>query len=259
MISWIPWALALVGVAVAAQWWWLRARGRDPLGPSVGRALPDTGRALLAVLFAYLAAPYLMALLWERPPRDQAGAVHILLGQGVLLAVALAALPSAMRVGPATLEPGGRARCGVLGGLAIYGVAAVIALGVQAAYAVAGAEPPQQAVVALARDAVGADLAAVAVTAVVLAPVAEEILYRGIVLPAFARATNVRTAVVAQAVLFGSMHVLARPETWPLAIPLAAVGAGLGVLYVRTRSLSVPFLAHMTFNALHFTVLRLTG
>ncbi len=79
---------------------------------------------------------------------------------------------------------------------------------------------------------------------VVLAPIAEEIVFRGVLLPSLDRHWGVRVAVVGSSALFALMHVT------PYAIvPIFVFALALGVLFVRTGSLWVCIVAHVLFNA----------
>jgi hypothetical protein len=79
---------------------------------------------------------------------------------------------------------------------------------------------------------------------VVLAPVAEEVVFRGVLLPSLERHWGARVAVIGSSVLFALMHVT------PYAIvPIFVFALILGGLFVRTRSLTVCIAAHAVFNA----------
>jgi membrane protease YdiL (CAAX protease family) len=86
----------------------------------------------------------------------------------------------------------------------------------------------------------------------VLIPVGEEVLFRGILQTALQRLFPLRrgsfqhrwAAIIAVGALFGLFHV-----NTPQYIPaLVALGILLGYLYERTGSLIVPILVHMLFN-----------
>ncbi|BAU49526.1 abortive infection protein [Sulfurifustis variabilis] len=79
-----------------------------------------------------------------------------------------------------------------------------------------------------------------ALSLVVLAPVLEEILFRGYLLHRWARKWGLWRGILASSALFGALH----PE--PLGI--AMFGVGMAVLYLRTQSLFVPMLAHGIYN-----------
>jgi membrane protease YdiL (CAAX protease family) len=80
----------------------------------------------------------------------------------------------------------------------------------------------------------------------VIAPAAEELFFRGVLLTAFLRATRRRAlALTITSVFFGLAH-FQQVQDVPA---LAAFGAILGALYLRTRSLKAPILVHALFNA----------
>lgn len=75
---------------------------------------------------------------------------------------------------------------------------------------------------------------------VLIAPVFEEIAFRGILLHRWAQKWNVTKAIIFSSILFGIVH----PE------PISAVvfGAGMCVLYLKTHSLLIPILCHTLNN-----------
>jgi membrane protease YdiL (CAAX protease family) len=85
----------------------------------------------------------------------------------------------------------------------------------------------------------------VAVFAVLVAPVVEEILFRGLLYPWIRRFAGPRVALVITAVLFGLVHQ--PPET---IAPLAIFGIFLAYLVETTGSLLPSIVAHAVFNAL---------
>jgi membrane protease YdiL (CAAX protease family) len=90
------------------------------------------------------------------------------------------------------------------------------------------------------------------VGAFVVAPIGEEVFFRGIIQTGLHRASIPRwgsmqhrwTAIIATATLFGLMH-FSTPHQIPALIVLGII---LGYLYERTGSLFVPILVHMLFN-----------
>jgi len=77
----------------------------------------------------------------------------------------------------------------------------------------------------------------------VLAPVAEEIVFRGVLLSALDRRWGTGFAIVMSSAIFSLLHVT------PFAVPPIFVFALLlGWLFVRTRSLTVCIVAHASFN-----------
>lgn len=87
--------------------------------------------------------------------------------------------------------------------------------------------------------------AAILVQAALLAPLAEELLFRGLVLPAFARALGPGLAVLCSALLFGAIH----PGFGSL-LPIGLLGALFAGLAVTSpaRSLLGSFVAHALHN-----------
>ena len=85
--------------------------------------------------------------------------------------------------------------------------------------------------------------ALLAVTAAVIAPVVEELVFRGFLLTRWARRFGVRSGLVSTALLFGVLHFALAP------LGATALGLVAGVLYLRTRSLVAPILAHATANS----------
>jgi membrane protease YdiL (CAAX protease family) len=81
-------------------------------------------------------------------------------------------------------------------------------------------------------------------TVVILAPLAEEIAFRGYLQPALTPRFGSNGALLATAAAFGLMHGLA------YALPVALLGGLFGWLLVRRGSLLPSILAHMLHNAI---------
>lgn len=81
--------------------------------------------------------------------------------------------------------------------------------------------------------------------AVVLAPVSEEILFRGILLPALGRIWGFGAGVALSSLLFALMHMHG-----PSLVPLLVLSVGLSLAYTYSRSLLVPISMHMIFNGM---------
>jgi membrane protease YdiL (CAAX protease family) len=103
------------------------------------------------------------------------------------------------------------------------------------------------------------------VISILLAPVAEELFFRGLALNAWRREYGFWLALIGSSLLFGLVHFgLAPLEALPPELPRLAVLAGgglvLGVLAIRTGSLTAPVTAHATMNGLTLVLwLTLTG
>lgn len=82
------------------------------------------------------------------------------------------------------------------------------------------------------------------ITACVAAPVFEEIIFRGFLLPSLTRYVPVWGAILASSLLFAIAH-LSLSEV----LPLATLGMVLGVVYTRSRNLLASMLLHGLWNA----------
>ena len=80
--------------------------------------------------------------------------------------------------------------------------------------------------------------------AVIIAPVTEEVIFRGLILRGFLGRWKPWTAIIASAALFALMHF--NPAQTPVALGLGLV---LGWIYVRTRSLGLCMLGHAVNNS----------
>jgi membrane protease YdiL (CAAX protease family) len=89
----------------------------------------------------------------------------------------------------------------------------------------------------------GSPLIAQIISAVILAPIGEEIVFRGFMTNRALSWMPKWAAVAVPAILFGVSH-------WSLSqgIPAAVMGIGLGLLYVRYRSVGMCILAHSGVN-----------
>lgn len=114
-------------------------------------------------------------------------------------------------------------------------------------------DAPQEAVQRL-EDAGGAELALLAVGVVVVAPVVEELVFRGLLLRSLLRRMSPGWAVAVSAGLFGIVH-LADPGAAVVVPGLVALGLLTGVEATRTGSLSRPILLHAGFNLLTVVIL----
>lgn len=88
------------------------------------------------------------------------------------------------------------------------------------------------------------------VTLVIIAPVAEEVLFRGYLFGQLRRWLPMWGAIVLTSLLFGFVH-----GAWNVGIDTFALSVMLCVLRVTTGSLWAPILLHMTKNAIAFYLL----
>jgi membrane protease YdiL (CAAX protease family) len=84
-------------------------------------------------------------------------------------------------------------------------------------------------------------------TAIVLAPIVEEILFRGILYRTIQQRGFPKLALFGSALLFGIIH-----GSVMTLLPLTALAIVLALLYERTQNLMAPIFAHSVFNAVNF-------
>ena len=91
-------------------------------------------------------------------------------------------------------------------------------------------------------------------TAAVAAPLFEEFLFRGFLLPSLTRYVPVWAAIGISGLIFGVAH-LSLSEI----LPLTTLGIILGIVYVRTRNLLAPMLLHSLWNSSTLVSLFILG
>ena len=80
------------------------------------------------------------------------------------------------------------------------------------------------------------------VNLVVIAPIVEEFIFRGIILHRLAAKWNVPIAVWVSSIIFGLLH--------PNPLGIGAVGMAWALIYLKTKSLIVPIVAHAMNNGI---------
>lgn len=233
---------------------------RHPLDAAVRDISADPGRtwgvreAVLAVLAvpASLAAGFLVLVLLPGLPGlvGTGVAMLALTALAVLLARPAAeqsgGVGRALGLGPPVLSDVGR----VLGWSALLLVVQVVTvtLLVQLVPAFRGASPDN---VAFVRDEPRASVVLLAVLAVVVAPVVEELLFRGVVLRGLMLRVGFWPAAITSSALFGVFHAQGSPaEASLLAVATGVFGLGLCVLVRRTGRLAPAIGVHAVRNAL---------
>lgn len=114
--------------------------------------------------------------------------------------------------------------------------------------------PPVQETVQEAVRSSGSTSLVVALGVVVLGPVGEELLYRGVLYQALARHVSGWPAIGLTGLAFGLTHF--EPLVVVLTFPL---GMLLAWLVRRHGTLVVPIAAHMAFNLIGFAIIRFGG
>ena len=111
------------------------------------------------------------------------------------------------------------------------------------------------------------DLAANALTAGLIAPIGEELLYRGVIAQAWARQSSARRAILFSAIVFAFAHTLAVVgASVGDGVSLAAVafvvrlplGVALGWLWIRRRSLLATIALHSAYNLVIVAIIALS-
>ncbi|HEX6116029.1 MAG TPA: type II CAAX endopeptidase family protein [Solirubrobacterales bacterium] len=95
-------------------------------------------------------------------------------------------------------------------------------------------------------------LVAQGILVVGLAPVSEELFFRGFLFGGLRGKLSFWPAALISGLFFGSIHLLG--GSWEVIPPLAAFGVLLAWLYERTGSLGPPVLMHALQNAIAFTI-----
>lgn len=218
-------------------------------GPSVFVLL-----ALVLVLAAVLTAPFgadAAALLLGSGELTLVGSIVLLIStQAALLLVswllafrpnALAALPRFP--GP---DPGRAVRMGLVWGVVAWLGASLASAVVVTLLEALGIDVSPQA----AEQALGLVEPWVAVVAIViLAPIAEEVFFRGVVFNAFLRERGPRLAYLGSAALFAVIHL-----SIVALLPIFLLGLALAWVYDRTGSLLAPIVMHAVVNGISVAI-----
>lgn len=89
-----------------------------------------------------------------------------------------------------------------------------------------------------------------AFTAIIAAPLVEEVLFRGVFYPLIKQAGYPRIAVWGSSLLFAAIHV-----NLATFLPLTLLAVVFVWLYERTQTLLAPIIAHALFNGVNFTLM----
>ena len=90
------------------------------------------------------------------------------------------------------------------------------------------------------------------VSVVIMAPIAEELLFRGILFNTIKHAGYPLAGMFASAALFALVH-----GSVALMLPLFVMGLALAWVYEKSGSIIAPIVMHATFNAINFTFLKM--
>lgn len=124
-----------------------------------------------------------------------------------------------------------------------------LAIAVQAASAMAG-RPEQLPIEQFFQSA--SNVLWMMAVGVLIAPLAEEIIFRGYIYPALARRMGVSAGVLGTGVLFGLLHAQQLWGGWAQIALLVIVGIVFTYVRARTGSVVAPFLLHLGYNVILF-------
>ena len=100
---------------------------------------------------------------------------------------------------------------------------------------------------------------AIAVFGVSLGPIIEELLFRGFLQPVLVDTFGVLAGILATSVLFGAMHLMQNAFLWQSGVLITLVGFVLGVVRHVSGSTRASAIVHVSYNALPFLVLLVSG
>jgi uncharacterized protein len=92
----------------------------------------------------------------------------------------------------------------------------------------------------------------VAIFGLTLAPVAEELAFRGLLQPLLVRSLGPAPGIIAAAIPFGLLHFSEYGNSWRHALLISLAGAAFGWMRYRTGSIKASALMHASYNALEF-------
>jgi membrane protease YdiL (CAAX protease family) len=144
-----------------------------------------------------------------------------------------------------------RARRAVLLGMLVAGAAVAFQFGYVQLLSLVRFSPEEQHVVQVVRlsnSVLGR--AYLAVATITFVPVAEEMLFRGILYPTIKQLGFPRLALWGTALLFAAIHL-----NLASFVPLTLLAVALALLYEKTNNLLAPIVTHSCFNAMNFAML----
>lgn len=103
-----------------------------------------------------------------------------------------------------------------------------------------------------------ASLAAIILFGVVLAPIVEEMLFRGFLLPLLVRSMGPLLGILFTAVPFALLHGVQNHWAWQPVLLIGIAGIAFGYVRYRTGSTTAAFLMHSAYNATGFLGYTLT-
>jgi uncharacterized protein len=130
----------------------------------------------------------------------------------------------------------------------LWGTAGALPLGLALRWMLTTANPALRRLTILVEQELGPFLASLsALELAILAAIAgfsEEVLFRGVLLPALSRELSSIGGLLASSVLFGLVHFASRTY----ALVAGIMGCYLGILFLLTGSLVVPIVSHALYD-----------
>ena len=145
----------------------------------------------------------------------------------------------------------GKIVSGLVGGIILS--FAVTALGMLVSILV-GPPPPQEVEKMLTDIKQGKDILLPFISVSILAPVSEELYFRGMVYPVIRSRFGVRAALILSGLFFSMLHL----DMYRL-VPIWAGGIVLAYFYEKTGSLITSITAHSTWNTVMLLTMYLAG
>jgi len=112
--------------------------------------------------------------------------------------------------------------------------------------------PPQPFEEVLRQVNTGKELLVMLLVGSVLAPLVEEVYFRGMVYPVLRQYVGVTWGLIISGILFGLMHW----DPWRT-VPLALGGMALAYIYERSRTIYAPWMAHGVWNGIMAVIVYL--
>lgn len=100
---------------------------------------------------------------------------------------------------------------------------------------------------------------AIALFGVTLGPIIEELLFRGFLQPVLVDSLGALPGILLTSILFGAMHLSQNADIWQSGVLITLVGFVLGVLRHISGSTRASAITHISYNALPFLTLVLSG
>jgi membrane protease YdiL (CAAX protease family) len=94
---------------------------------------------------------------------------------------------------------------------------------------------------------------------VTVAPIAEELFFRGFLQPVFVATMGVFPGILVTSIMFGGLHLMQYGYIWQIGVLLTLVGFLLGTIRHLTGSTRASTIVHIAFNSVPFLALFLAG